>query len=111
MIMVGHEAIGVTDPVVAFVYVLKSVQEVLPVRVILENRFFLVPAGGHMVDCAGVFDAERTSHGVNIADNPENGNKVDLTLRGSRYNERLFLPHFLHHSIHTETSMRKSLRG
>jgi hypothetical protein len=28
----------------------------------LKNRFFLVPAGGHMIDCAGVFYAERTGH-------------------------------------------------
>jgi hypothetical protein len=33
-------------------------EERFPVVVILENRFLLVPSGGHMVDSAGVFDAE-----------------------------------------------------
>jgi hypothetical protein len=80
MIMVGHKAIGMTDPVVAFVDVLKGVQKVLTVCVILENRLLLVPAGGHMIDCAGVFDAERTGHGRTIAEKRLNGKKVDLTL-------------------------------
>jgi len=68
MIMVGHEAVGVRDPVVAFVDVQEDVQKVLAVGVILENRLLLVPAGGHMVDCAGVFYAEGTSHGWTIAE-------------------------------------------
>ena len=38
---------------VAFVVVLDGVQEVLAVRVIVEDGLHLVPAGGHMIDCAG----------------------------------------------------------
>ena len=80
MKMVGHEAVGVADPVVAFIDVLEGVQEVLAVRVILEYRLLLVPAGGHMIDCAGVFDAKWTGHGSTIAENRRNDKKVDLTL-------------------------------
>jgi len=81
MIVVGHEAVGVTDSVVAFVDVLEGVYEVLAVRVILENRLLLVPAGGHMIDCAGVFNAEWSGHVGNIAGKWQNGKKVDLTLK------------------------------
>jgi hypothetical protein len=38
MIMIGHETIGVADPVVSFVDVLEGVQEVLAVMIALENR-------------------------------------------------------------------------
>jgi hypothetical protein len=80
MIMVGHEAVGVADPVVALVDVLDGVQEVLAVRVIFEDGLLLVPAGGHMIDCAGEFDAKWTGRGRTIAENRRIGKKVDLTL-------------------------------
>jgi len=80
VIMVSHKAVGVTDPVVAFTDVLKGVQEVLAIRVVLENRLLLVPAGGHMIDCARVFDAEGTGHDGTITENWQNDKKVDLTL-------------------------------
>mgnify|MGYP001607791079 CR=1 FL=1 len=44
MIMIGHEAVGVADPVVAFVDVLEGVQKVLAVMVILEDWFLFVAA-------------------------------------------------------------------
>jgi hypothetical protein len=81
MIVVGHEAVGVADPVVTFVDVLEGIEEVQAVSVILKNRLLLVPAGGHMIDCTGVFDAKRTGHGGTIAENWLNGKKVDLTLK------------------------------
>ncbi len=81
MIMVGHETVGMTNPVVAFVDVLKRVQKVLTVRVTLKDGLFLVSTGGDMIDCAGVFDAERTGHGATIAESGHNDKKVDLTLK------------------------------
>jgi hypothetical protein len=63
MVMVGHEAIGVAKPIVPFVGVLEGVQEVQAVRVILEDRLLLVTSRRNVVDSAGVFDAEGTSHG------------------------------------------------
>jgi len=62
MIMVGHEAVGVADPVVALIDVLEGVQEVLAVLFILENGFFLVSPGGHVIDCTGIFYAEGTGY-------------------------------------------------
>ena len=44
MIMIGHEAVSVTDPVVSFVDVLEGVQKVLAVGVILEDGFLFVAA-------------------------------------------------------------------
>ena len=81
MVMVGHEAVGVADPVVALVDVLEGVEEVQTIRVGLENGFLLVPAGGHMIDCAGVFDAERTGHGRTLAEKRGNVKPQDLTPR------------------------------
>ncbi len=60
--------------------VLEDIQEVLAVRVTLKNRLLLVAAGGDMIDCAGVYDAERTDHGGTITENWQVGKKVDLTL-------------------------------
>jgi hypothetical protein len=78
--MVGHEAVGVTDPMIPFIDVLKGVEERLPVMIILENGFFLVPSGGHMVDSACVFYPERAGHEVRIAEKRAKCNKRDLTL-------------------------------
>jgi hypothetical protein len=82
MVMVGHEAVGVANPIVAFVDVQDGIQEVLAVGVILEDGLLLVSARGHMIDCTGVFNAKRTCHGGTIAEKGRNDNKVDLTLRG-----------------------------
>jgi hypothetical protein len=60
--VIGHEAIGVADPVVAFVDVLEGVQEVLTVRVVLKYRLLLVAAGSNMIDGAWIFYAEGTGH-------------------------------------------------
>ena len=62
--MVGHEAVGVADPVVAFVGVLESIEEVQAVLLVLEDGLLLVPAGCNVVDSTGIFYAEGTGHNV-----------------------------------------------
>ena len=42
MIMVGHEAVGVAQPIITFIDVLKNVKEVLAILIVLEDRFLLV---------------------------------------------------------------------
>ena len=81
MIMVGHEALGVADPVVALVDVLKGVQKVQAILVILENRLFLVAAGRDVIHCAGVFDTKGTRHAARIAEERHKCKEKDLTLR------------------------------
>jgi hypothetical protein len=44
LIVVGHKAVSVANPVVSFVDMLESVQEVLSVSVILEDGLLLVPS-------------------------------------------------------------------
>ena len=78
--MVGHEAVGMADPIVAFVDVLEGVQKVQTVSVIFENGLFLVAARCNMVDCAGVFDTEGTRHKRRISKNKANVKPQDLTL-------------------------------
>jgi hypothetical protein len=62
MIVVVHEAAGVADPVISLVDVLEGVQEVYPVLVALEDGLSFVAPGGDVVDCTGVFYAERAGH-------------------------------------------------
>jgi len=80
MVMVGHETIGVADPIISLIDMLNSVEEDIPIIVILEDRLLLIPSGGHMVDGAGVFYAERAGHEARIADKRAICNKRDLTL-------------------------------
>jgi hypothetical protein len=49
MIVVVHEAVGVTEPIVALVDVLEGVQEIDPVLVAPENGLSLVAARSYMV--------------------------------------------------------------
>jgi hypothetical protein len=44
MIMIGHEAVSVTNPIVSFVNVLEGVQKALAVMIILEDGFLFVAA-------------------------------------------------------------------
>jgi hypothetical protein len=60
--MVVHETVGVTKPVVAFVDKRKHFEKCLAVLVIFEHGFFIVAPTGDMINCAGVFYAQRTSH-------------------------------------------------
>jgi hypothetical protein len=54
MIVVVHEAVGVTDPIVAFVDVLEGIEKIGPVLVALEDGFLFITAGCDMVDCTGI---------------------------------------------------------
>jgi hypothetical protein len=79
--MVGHEAVGVADPVVAFVGVLECIEKVQSVLLILENGLLLVPAGCDVVNGSGVFYTEGTCHNVaTISQNKAIVNLQDVTL-------------------------------
>jgi hypothetical protein len=52
----------VADPVISLVDVLEGVQEADPVLVALEDGLSFVAPGGDVVDCTGVFYAERAGH-------------------------------------------------
>lgn len=44
VVMVGHEAVGMADPVISFAGVLEGIEEVLAVLIVLEDGFLLVAA-------------------------------------------------------------------
>jgi len=75
MIMIGHEAICVTDPMIPFVDMLKSVQKILAVYVVLENGLLFVAARRHVIDCTGVFYAEWAGHEGTITKNGKMASK------------------------------------
>ena len=64
--MVGHEAVSMADPVVAFAGVLEGIEEVQAVLLVLEDRLLLIPAGGDVVNSTGIFYAKRTGHNFAI---------------------------------------------
>ena len=67
MVVVRHETVGVTQPVIPFVDVLKGVKKVLAILVVFEDCLLFVAARGNMVYGTGVFYAKRTGHGANVA--------------------------------------------
>jgi hypothetical protein len=82
MIMVIHEAVCVTDPVVALVDVLEGIEKIDPVLVALENGFLFIAAGRDVVDCTGIFYSEWAGHNdQTVARKEANVNSKDLTLR------------------------------
>ena len=79
--MVGHEAVGVADPIIAFVSVLESIEEVQAVLLVLEDGFLLVPAGRDVVDSTWIFYAKRTGHNAaTVSQNKSIVNLQDVTL-------------------------------
>ena len=67
MVVVGHEAVGVAQPVITLVDVLKGVEEVLAVLVVFEDGLLFVAAGGNMIYGTWVFYAKWAGHGANVA--------------------------------------------
>src|SRR5574337_1098121 len=67
MVVVGHEAVGVAQPVITLVDVLKGVEEVLAVLIVFEDGLLFVAARGNMIDGARVFYAKGTGHGAKVA--------------------------------------------
>jgi hypothetical protein len=65
--MVGHETVGVADPVVTFIHVLKGIEEVGAILIVFEDGFLLIAAGSDVVYGARIFYAEGTGHGIKIA--------------------------------------------
>ena len=80
MIMVGHEAIGVADPVVALVDMLEGVEEVQAVVIVLEDGFLLIAAGSNVIQRTRIFNAKGTGHAARIAKGRANVKPQDLTL-------------------------------
>jgi len=80
--MVVHQAVGVADPIAAFIDMLEGVQEVDPVLVAFEDGLSLITAGGDVVNCAGIFYTEWTGHNdTKVSEKMANVNSKDLTLR------------------------------
>jgi hypothetical protein len=67
VVMIGHEAVGVTYPVVAFIDVIIRVQKVLVVLLIFEDGFLFVATRCYMADCTGIFYTKRSDHKTTIA--------------------------------------------
>jgi len=83
MIVIGHEAVGMADPIVPLFDVLDGVQEVLTVGVVFEDGLLFIASGGDVVDGAGIFYAEGAGHGERIAEKKANCKckEKDLTLK------------------------------
>ncbi len=64
VVMVRHQAIRVTDPVVPFIDMPERVQKVFAVGIVFEYGFLLIAARSYMVDCASIFYSERAGHGA-----------------------------------------------
>src|SRR3990170_303714 len=60
--MIVHEAVGVTEPVVAFIDEGKDFEECLSILVVLEYGFFIIATIGDVINRSGVFNAKWTGH-------------------------------------------------
>ena len=80
MVMIGHEAIGVTYPVITFIDVLKGVEKVLSVLVVFKDGLLFVATGSNVVHGAWVFYAKGACHYATVSKQCRNVNTKDLTL-------------------------------
>jgi hypothetical protein len=67
MIVVVHEAVSVTKPVVSFIDVDKDSKKCLSVLVVFKDGFLFVPAGSDVIYSAGIFYAEGAGHEVRLS--------------------------------------------
>jgi hypothetical protein len=55
--VVIHEAIGMAEPIVAFIDLVESGEKDLSILVILVNRRFFISPPGYIIHSSGIFDA------------------------------------------------------
>jgi hypothetical protein len=65
---VGHQAVGVTDPVVAFHHLCQNTQEPAPIFVVLKDRLAPVATGGDVIQGTGKFDAQASGHAKRLTE-------------------------------------------
>ena len=80
VIVVVHEAVGMTEPIIPLIDMLECVQEVDAVLVVFENGFLFIAAGGYVIDGTGVFYTKGAGHAVTLAEKKGNVKIKDLTL-------------------------------
>ncbi len=80
VIVVAHQTIGMTEPIIPFVDMLKRVKEVDAVLVVSENGLLFIAAGREVINRAGVLYTEGASHAATLSWKRENVKSKDLTL-------------------------------
>jgi len=77
--VVVHEDVAVERHLKGFQACSKHVEECMPVGIIPEDGFPLIPPAGDMIKSTGVFYANRSCHGVPIPYSPSLVNSQRLT--------------------------------
>jgi len=62
VVMIVHETVSMTEPVVLPDSRTKDGKELLSIYIIHEDLSPCIPTGGDMIDSAGIFNSERTGH-------------------------------------------------
>jgi len=62
MVMVVHQAIGVTEPMIPFTNALKGIEKGIAVPISPKDCLSLIAPAGDVVDRAGIFYAEGAGH-------------------------------------------------
>jgi hypothetical protein len=78
--MVVHKAVGVTQPVITLVDMLKGVEEILAVLIVFKDSLLFVAARGDVVNGSGVFYAKGAGHAETLAEKEQNVKIKYLTL-------------------------------
>ena len=67
MIVVGHEAERMADPVVTFHHLRQHTQKRLTILIVLENRLSPIASGGDVVQGSGKLNAQGSGHVPSLA--------------------------------------------
>jgi hypothetical protein len=66
MVVIAHQAIGITTPLKAPDHLSQHTQKTSPGRFIQTDVFPSVASRGHLINCARKFSAERSGYGVKL---------------------------------------------
>ena len=58
VVVIAHEAVSVTDPVITFIDPMESMKKILAILIVLENVFSIVTSTGDVINSARIFYAE-----------------------------------------------------
>jgi hypothetical protein len=62
--MIPHQAVGMAAPAKPENNFTEDIQESSAILIVVKDRFLAIAPGSHMIERAGILDAQRTGHKV-----------------------------------------------
>ena len=77
--MIPHQAVSMAAPAKPRNNFTQDIQESCAILIVVKDRFLAIASGSHMIECAGILDAQRTDHDFTFTTGMSDDAILDLT--------------------------------